>query len=205
MPSRPTGAPSDEIGVLAGVLVSVSPRRRVRSQADVVRLIVALALIGVGVLVATWLRNTIGGAEEDLVDVYERVPDRFAEALTGLAVLGAGVVPLVALVVLVVRRRFRQALTLLSAGVGATLAMQLLTEFLADQGIIAGIDPDTDRIVELTSSLVPHLAADRVGGGARHRGHPLAVAPVAPRPVAVRGAARPVPHRVVERAVRSTW
>ena len=35
----------------------------------------------------------IGGAEEDLVDVYERVPDRFAEALTGLAVIGAGVVP----------------------------------------------------------------------------------------------------------------
>ena len=97
----------------------MTPRRRVRSQADVVRLIVALALIGVGVLVATWLRNTIGGAEEDLVDVYERVPDRFAEALTGLAVLGAGVVPVVALVVLVVRRRFRQALTLLFAGVGA--------------------------------------------------------------------------------------
>ena len=151
----PDGAPSDEIGVLAGVLVSVSPRRRVRSQADVVRLIVALALIGVGLLAATWLRNTIGGAEEDLVDVYERVPDRFAEALTGLAVLGAGVVPLLALAVLVSRRRYRQALTLLTAGVGATLAMQLLTEFLADRGIIAGIDPNTDRIVELTSSSFP--------------------------------------------------
>ena len=151
----PDGAPSEEIGVLAGVLVSVTPRRRVRSQADVVRLIVALALIGVGLLAATWLRNTIGGAEEDLVDVYERVPDRFAEALTGLAVLGAGVVPLLALVVLVARRRYRQALTLLFAGVGATLAMQLLTQFLADRGIIAGIDPATDRIVELTSSSFP--------------------------------------------------
>jgi undecaprenyl-diphosphatase len=151
----PAGAPNEEVGVLAGVIVSVTPRRRVRSQADVVRLIVALALVGVGVLVAMWLRNTIGGAEEDLVEVYELVPDRFADVLTGLAVLGAGVVPVVALVVLVVRRRFRTALTLLFAGVGATVAMQLLTEFLAEQGIIAGIDPDTDRIVELTSTSFP--------------------------------------------------
>jgi undecaprenyl-diphosphatase len=142
---------TDEVGVLAGVLVSVTPRRRVRSQADVVRLIIALALIGVGVLVATWLRNTIGGAEEDLVDVYERVPDRFAEALTGLAVIGVGVVPLLALVVLVARRRYRQAATLLSGGVGAALTMAWLTEFLADQGVIAAVDPDTDRVVELTS------------------------------------------------------
>ena len=154
-PLAPDGPPTEQVGVVGGVLVSVSPRQRIRSQGDVVRLIVALALIGVGVLMATWLRNTIGGAEEDLVDVYERVPDRFAEALTGFAVLVAGVVPLVALVVLVVRRRFRPAAMLLSGAVGATIGMQLLTEFLTDQGIIAGIDPDTDRVVELTSRSFP--------------------------------------------------
>ncbi len=137
--------------MLAGVHVSVTPRQRVRSQADVVRLIVALALIGVGVLVATWLRNTIGGAEEDLVDVYERVPDRFAEALTGLAVIGAGVIPVLALIALVARRRYRQAATLLSGAVGAGLAMRWLTDFLANQGVIAAVDPATDRMVELTS------------------------------------------------------
>jgi uncharacterized membrane protein YbhN (UPF0104 family) len=147
----PQGVTRDEVGVVAGVLVSVTPRRRVRSQADAVRLIIALALIGVGVLVATWLRNTIGGAEADLVDVYERVPDRFAEALTGLAVIGAGVVPLLALVVLVARRRYRQAATLLSGAVAAGLSMAWLTDFLANQGVIAAVDPDTDRVVELTS------------------------------------------------------
>jgi uncharacterized membrane protein YbhN (UPF0104 family) len=146
------GATSEEDDdVLAGVHVSVAPRRRVRSQADVVRLIVALALIGVGVLVATWLRNTIGGAEEDLVDVYERVPDRFAEALTGLAVIGAGVVPVLALVTLVARRRYRQAAALTSGALVAGLAMRWLTDFLANQGVIAAVDPDTDRVVELTS------------------------------------------------------
>ncbi|HEY7069057.1 MAG TPA: lysylphosphatidylglycerol synthase transmembrane domain-containing protein [Acidimicrobiales bacterium] len=141
---------NEQVGVLAGVVVSVSPRQRVRSQADVVRLIVGLALVGVGVLVATWLRNTIGGAEEDLVDVYERVPDRFAEVFTGLVVLGAGLIPAVALVVLVVRRRFRQAAALLTGAVGAVLAMGWLTDFLAAQGVIAAVDPTTDRVVELT-------------------------------------------------------
>ena len=141
----------DDASVLAGVHVSVAPRRRVRSQADVVRLIVALALIGVGVLVATWLRNTIGGAEEDLVDVYERVPDRFAEALTGLAVIGAVVVPVMALAVLVARRRYRQAAALTSGALLAGMAMRWITDLLANQGVIAAVDPDTDRVVELTS------------------------------------------------------
>jgi glycosyltransferase 2 family protein len=141
---------NEQVGVLAGVVVSVSPRRRVRSQADVVRLIVGLALVGVGVLVATWLRNTIGGAEEDLVDVYERVPDRFAEVFTGLVVLGVVLIPAVALVVLAVRRRFRQAAALLTGAVGAVLAMGWLTDFLAAQGVIAAVDPTTDRVVELT-------------------------------------------------------
>jgi glycosyltransferase 2 family protein len=146
------GATSEEgDNVLAGVHVSVAPRRRVRSQADVVRLIVALALIGVGVLVATWLRNTIGGAEEDLVDVYERVPDRFAEALTGLAIIGAVVVPVLALFTLVARGRYRQAASLTSGALVAGLAMRWLTDFLANQGVIAAVDPDTDRVVELTS------------------------------------------------------
>jgi uncharacterized membrane protein YbhN (UPF0104 family) len=144
-------AASKDVSVLAGVVVSVTPRRRVRSQADVVRFILALALIGVGVLVATWLRNTIGGAEEDLVDVYERVPDRFAEVLNGLAVIGAGLVPVLALVTLVARRHYRWAVALTSGAVVAGLAMAWLTDFLASQGVIAAVDPATDRLVELTS------------------------------------------------------
>jgi uncharacterized membrane protein YbhN (UPF0104 family) len=153
---------NEQVGVVAGVVVSVSPRHRVRSQADVVRLIFSLVLVGVGVLVATWLRNTIGGAEEDLVDVYERVPDRFAEALTGLVVIGAGVVPVVALIVLLFRRRFRQAAALLTGAVGAGLAMAWLTELLASQGVIAAVDPATDRVVELTDPAIatsPLIAA----------------------------------------------
>src|SRR5262245_132400 len=140
----------DQVGVLGGVVVSVSPRRRVRSQADAVRLIVALALVGVGVGVATLLRNTIGGAEEDLVDVYQRVPDRFAEVITGMAVILAGIVPLLALVVLVARKRYRQAAALLVGAVTAGAAMTTLSDVLARQGVIAAVNPDTERVVELT-------------------------------------------------------
>jgi glycosyltransferase 2 family protein len=146
----PVGASDQQVDGLVWMLVSISPRRRVRSQADVVRLLVALVLVGVGVLVATLLRNTIGGAEEDLVDVYQRVPDRFAEVLTGLAVIMAGVVPVLALIVLVARRRFRQAAALLLGAVGAGLAMAELTDLLARQGVIAAVDPATRQVVELT-------------------------------------------------------
>jgi undecaprenyl-diphosphatase len=148
--SPPPGV-TTEASVQGDVLVSVAPRRRVRSQADVVRLIAALALIVVGVLMATWLRNTLGGAEEDIVDVYERVPDRFAEALTGLAVIGAAVIPALTLVALVARRRYRMALMLTTGALGAGLAMRWLTDVLAERGVIAAVDPATDRVVELTS------------------------------------------------------
>lgn len=149
-PRPPLGVTNDQVGVTAGVVVSVSPRRRVRSQADVVRLLVGLALVGVGVAVAAWARNTIGGAERDLVDVYQRVPDRFAEVLTGLAVIGAVVVPCVVLVALAARRRFRQAAALLVGAAGAGLAMAELTKLLADRGVIAGVDPNTRQVIELT-------------------------------------------------------
>lgn len=129
-------------------VVSVSPRRRVRSQAEVVRLLVALVLVGAGVLAASWLRNTLGGAEEDLVEVYQRVPAPFAEVLTGLAVAGTVVVPLVVIVVLLVRQRFRQVAALLVGSIGAGVAMQALTVLLAERGVVAAVDPSTDRVVE---------------------------------------------------------
>src|SRR5918994_920292 len=80
---------SGAAGAAADVAVSVVPRQRVRSQADIVRLLASLALLGGGVLIAVVARNTIGGAEEDIADVYERVPDRFADVLAAVAVVAA--------------------------------------------------------------------------------------------------------------------
>jgi glycosyltransferase 2 family protein len=141
---------TDHAGVSHDVTVSVAPRQRVRYQADIVRLLVSLALLAGGVLIAIHARNTIGGAEEDIVDVYERVPERFADVLAAVAVVSATVIPVVAVVFLVLLRRFRQAAALVLGGMAAVLAMTWLSDVLADRGVVAAVDPNTEQVIELT-------------------------------------------------------
>jgi undecaprenyl-diphosphatase len=141
---------TDQAGVSHHVTVSVAPRQRVRYQADIVRLLASLALLAAGVLIAIHARNTIGGAEEDIVDVYERVPERFADALATVAVVSATVIPVVAVVFLVLLRRFRQAAALGLGGMAAVLAMTWLSDVLADRGVVAAVDPNTEQVIELT-------------------------------------------------------
>jgi undecaprenyl-diphosphatase len=140
---------TDQAGVSHDVTVSVARRQRVRYQADIVRLLVSLALLAGGVLIAIHARNTIGGAEADIVDVYERVPERFADVLAAVAVVSATVVPVVAVVFLILLRRFRQAAALVLGGLFAVLAMTWLSDVLADRGVVA-VDPNTERVIELT-------------------------------------------------------
>lgn len=144
-------ATPDPTGDHPAVAVSVAPRKRVRHQADVVRVLASLALLGVGVLIAVIGRNTLGGAEEDIVDVYERVPDRFADVLAVVAVVSATVAPVCAVVGLVIVRRYRQAAALVTGGIGAVAAMAWLSRILSDRGVVAAVDPNTDQVVELTN------------------------------------------------------
>jgi uncharacterized membrane protein YbhN (UPF0104 family)/tRNA A-37 threonylcarbamoyl transferase component Bud32 len=141
--------PTDQAGGPPEVAVSVAPRQRVRYQADIVRLLASLALLAGGVLIAIHARNTISGAEEDIVDVYERVPQRFAEVLADVAVASATIVPVVAVIVLVFRRRWRQAAALVVGWVGAIAAMNWLSDWLAERDVVA-VDPNTDQVIELT-------------------------------------------------------
>ena len=141
---------SGAAGAAADVAVSIAPRQRVRSQADIVRLLASLALLGGGVLIAVVARNTIGGAEEDIADVYERVPDRFADVLAAVAVVSATFVPVTTVIGLLVRRRYRLASALVVGGIGAVVGMNWLSGVLADRGVVAAVDPTTDQVVELT-------------------------------------------------------
>ncbi|HKA85021.1 MAG TPA: lysylphosphatidylglycerol synthase transmembrane domain-containing protein [Acidimicrobiales bacterium] len=141
---------TDQAGVSHDVTVSVAPRQRVRYQADIVRLLVSLALLAGGVLIAIHARNTIGGAEADIVDVYERVPERFADVLAAVAVVSATVIPVVAVVFLILLRRYRQAAALVLGGLAAVLAMNWLSDVLADRGVVAAVDPNTEQVIELT-------------------------------------------------------
>jgi glycosyltransferase 2 family protein len=141
---------TDQAGDAPDVTVSVAPRQRVRYQADFVRLLASLALLAGGVLIAIHARNTIGGAEEDIVDVYERVPDRFADVLAAVAVVTATVVPVVSVLFLLLLRRYRQAAALVVGGLAAVLAMNWLSDVLADRGVVAAVDPTTEQVIELT-------------------------------------------------------
>jgi glycosyltransferase 2 family protein len=148
---RTSEAPAtDQAGDAREVTVSVTPRQRVRYQADFVRLLASLALLAGGILIAILARNTIGGAEEDIVDVYERVPERFADVLAAVAVVSATVVPVVTVLFLLLLRRYRQALALVVGGLAAVLAMNWLSDVLADRGVVAAVDPNTEQVIELT-------------------------------------------------------
>jgi glycosyltransferase 2 family protein len=141
---------TDQTGDSHDVTVSVAPRQRVRYQADFVRLLASLALLAAGVFIAINARNTIGGAEEDIVDVYQRVPERFADVLAAVTVVSATIVPVVAVVFLVLLRRYRQAAALVLGGLAAVVAMNWLSDVLADRGVVAAVDPATERVIELT-------------------------------------------------------
>ena len=141
---------TDQAGDAPDVTVSVAPRQRVRYQADFVRLLASLALLAAGVFIAINARNTIGGAEEDIVDVYQRVPERFADVLAAVTVVSATVVPVVTVAFLILLRRYRQAAALVLGGLVAVVAMNWLSDVLADRGVVAAVNPATERVIELT-------------------------------------------------------
>jgi undecaprenyl-diphosphatase len=126
------------------------PRRRERSPADVLRLLLGLVLLGAGLLAATLARNTVAGAEADIVEAYDRIPNRLAEVLTAIAFILAGALPLLAVAVLLVGRRWRRALALLIGSQVAASAMIALDGALADRGLVQRVRQDTGGAVELT-------------------------------------------------------
>ena len=109
-------------------------RGRERSPADVLRLLLGLALLGLGLLATTVARNTVGGIEADIVEGYDHVPERIAEVATALAFVLAAAAPLLAILVLVVRRRYRRALALLLGGYLASWMMIGLDRALIGTG-----------------------------------------------------------------------
>ena len=122
------------------VLFDPPPLRRSFASGDVLRLLVGALLILGGGLVAELAQATIEGIEEDLLDAFDRLPDRLEEIILRIAQLFTSVVPAVALVVLLVRRRWRVALLLVLAAVAATLAMLLADAILIDGELAAFLD-----------------------------------------------------------------
>lgn len=110
------------------------PLRRNFAAADVLRLLIGVAVVGAGALVAWLGRSTVSGIEADLARAFARLPGTLATALVNTAQLVTSFIPGVALVVLLVRRRWRVALLLLLTALVARYAMVLADLALADRG-----------------------------------------------------------------------
>lgn len=134
--------PGDPLGALVppfrrGVETLVAPRRRVRAAGDVLRLLAGLALVGLGLSVAAWAKSTVGGIEDDVTRNFARLPNRIEEALAGLALVISAALPFLAALVLIVRRRYLLTASLALAGWLAAGVMNILSNELADRGLIA--------------------------------------------------------------------
>lgn len=111
------------------------PERRSFAPADVLRFVVGIGLIVVGAIIAEVAQATVAGLEDDLLDAFGRLPDTFESVALGVAQIATSLVPLVALVVLLVRRRWKVALLLFVAGFAANLAMSLFDVVVVDRGL----------------------------------------------------------------------
>ena len=129
------------------------PLRRRWSAADIIRILVGLVLLAAGLLAATFAERTISGAEDDLVDAIDRIPDGIEQVVLGTAQLIATFVPLLAIGVVLWRRRWRLLFHLWLAGTAASLVTALVIAWLGDRNVATVI---AQRTVEGT----PLVAAD---------------------------------------------
>ncbi|HET9548063.1 MAG TPA: lysylphosphatidylglycerol synthase domain-containing protein [Desertimonas sp.] len=111
------------------------PSRRPFSPGDVLRLLVSVVLIVLGAILASAAQATMKGLEEDLVNAFGRLPDTFESAVLSIAQLGTSLIPLITLVVLLVRGRWKVALVLVLTGVLAFVAMTVADVFVIDRDL----------------------------------------------------------------------
>ncbi len=168
------GAPSaDPVG--EAVELFAAPRDWHRfAAADVLRLLIGLALVGAGWLLARWGVSTIEGIEDDVVRAFARLPDPIEDVAVSAAQLLAGVTPTVAFVVLLASRRFRIAFLLLLASVAASGLMlgadalvfddrlrDLIDELARDSSLRSSGFPDSTTIastVAIVTVAVPWVS-----------------------------------------------
>ena len=107
--------------------------RYVRSPSDALRLVVALALVALGLLVRFAARQEMSDLERQVLALFDGLPDVLRRFLVGLIQVIALVVPAAALVTLGALRRWR------------TLLLAVLAAIVADL-VVDGAEAAADRI-----------------------------------------------------------
>jgi len=96
--------------------------RIIRSPADLLRLLVALAFTLIGIIFALAAKDVLASIDLQIARLFDQLPDAFGRFLVGLVGLLALVVPILAALLLLVLRRFRLLATVvLASAVGAGL------------------------------------------------------------------------------------
>ncbi|MCB0962167.1 MAG: flippase-like domain-containing protein [Acidimicrobiales bacterium] len=130
------------------------PSRRPFAAADLLRLLIGVVVVVAGALVASSAQSTVSGIEADLARAFGRLPDTLGTLLVNLAQLATSLIPTVALVVLLVRRRWKVALLLLLTAALARYAMVLADLVLVDRSL-SDILAEIDAAGSTTTSAFP--------------------------------------------------
>ena len=116
--------PPDEAEVVIEPLAS---RPNVRRAADLLRLALALAVLVIGLLVATLAHRGVRSTERGLLNTIATLPPSLRDSLTTAAQLVAMVLPVAIVVVLALRRTFAAVGKVVVAGAAGMLAGLLIS------------------------------------------------------------------------------
>ena len=129
-------------GTLDGVDIELAPSDRIRSPGDVLRLLSGLVVLGVGILLALFFRNTIGGAEEDLAEQLADLPSRWEQVILAGVEIALITATVGIAIFLTVTRRRRLLLWLVGTVLSASVLTTLLGLWLTNSNVevIAGVN-----------------------------------------------------------------
>lgn len=128
------------------------PERRSFSAGDVVRLVLGVGLVFGGGLLADAAQSTIQGLEADLLRALGLLPDPVEDSLLAASQILTSVVPMLVLVVLLVKRRYRLSLLLVAAVALSTAGMVIADTVLFDaefNELLDQLGNDTDFLEQV--------------------------------------------------------
>ncbi len=134
------------LSALDDVELELTPSDRIRSPGDVLRLLSGLVVIVLGLVLALFAGDTLGGAEADLARSLSSVPSRWERALLGVAEVAIVTSSIAIAVFLAVTRR-RRLLAWLFATIVITSTLTFLLGLLLTNNqveVIQGVNTAQD-------------------------------------------------------------
>ena len=109
-------------------------RSRLRRPRDILGALLALVIALLVVIVAVTAQETVNAIDSDIADAQRSLPDIIWGLLSALAGLGIVMLPLLATVSMLIRRRGRQLLESIAAMTLAAIALTLISAAVRDYG-----------------------------------------------------------------------